>query len=114
MTAPKKETTAQEELLAISAMLRTVAALADGYEQYTLLEEPLVRKKFVLQEIQFQQDALAVLLRRMRGEPNSGGTEPCPENATTSKSPQAHGRDSVPESSATLPPKATTLSMFRE
>ena len=114
MTAPKKETTAQEELLAISAMLRTVAALADGYEQYTLLEEPLVRKKFVLQEIQFQQDALALLLRRMRSEPNSGGTDPCPENATTSPSRAARGKEGEAESSAAHRPKGTSLSMFSE
>ena len=94
MTAPKKETTAQEELLAIAAMLRTLAALADGFEQYTLLEEPLVRRRFILKEIQFQQDALALLLRRMRGETNPGGTDPCPENATTSPSREDHGKGS--------------------
>ena len=112
MNAPKSQPTAQDELLALAAMLRTLAALAEGFEQYTLLEEPIVRRRFILKEIQFQQDALALLLRRMRGETNPGGTDPCPENATTSPSHAARGKEGEAESSAAPPPRGTSLSMF--
>jgi len=95
-----EEKNAAQRLQEASAMLKVLAALAHDAEQYTLLEEPIVRKTFVRQELQFQLDSLFVLLRRMQGttpeEKTSGiPTEEfqlCPENASISKSPEAHGK----------------------
>ena len=82
---PQKQPTAAEQIAASAAMLKILAALSVDAEQYTLLEEPLLRKTFVKQELNFQIETLTGVLRTLAGPAQQEELALCPENATTSK-----------------------------
>lgn len=114
MTDPKP--TVSDRFTALAARLKTLAAVTEHCQQYSILPVRSDRITYALHEAQHQAALLEQLIRELaeihlvnagenpaKGPQQSPGAERkfqlCPENDTTTSSPKAHGKDAAPASS---------------
>ena len=113
------QVTISDRLEFVQRRIKTLAAVTEDCEQYSLLPVRRDRIQYAINEGEHQlrllQAVITELFELQNPQPqtlNPGGN-PCPENASTTASQEARGKDSAPASSES-PPPGTTFSMFRE
>ena len=117
MTAPVTPPIS-DRLEFISRRLKTLAAVCENCEQYSILPIRRDRLIYAVSEGEHQLRLLAALIEELHDlrDPKSQKEEapPCPENASTTALPEDPGKHSAPASSGAPPPQGTSYSMFKE
>ena len=105
-----------ETLSATAAVLKTLAAVTQEIEQLPLFDLTQARRDYAAIELRSAVAVLSKIEWKLRTVTNSKkeNTPPCPENASTTASPEDRGKDSAVASSEAPAPRETTLSMFKD